>query len=151
MSEPKWGGMEFRDDFFHFHEAFYRVTKDGRLCVGAGGKDCELGIQTPRLEGVAELSRLPGRSWEVEYNPRDEDSRGLDDHWLYLGGKKFILHAARVECRRFDSQTEILAVSFTLKARGGESWPEENVEGMAYCRAWEYDGDDFEIWMWQAW
>ncbi len=126
------GGFEYRGRTYRFREAHY-VWNPGELFIEATGERCGLRLVGVPFPDVMEVAELPGHVWE----PDDEElSRHADtfaEGGLHIHGRELWIMDGRIECRRYDTERDILVVYFRLHVQDGEYGREDETDGIVYC------------------
>ena len=127
------GGFEYRGRSYRFQKASCRWEPGGELFLEATGERCGLSLVGVPFPGARAIADLPGRVWE----PDDEElSRYADtfaEGGMEVRGRQLWIVGGRIECRRYDAERGILALSFRLAVQDGEYGREDEADGVLYC------------------
>lgn len=127
------GGFEYRGRGYRFWQAHY-TWQPNELFLEAEGERCWLSLVGVPFSGVTNVAELPGHSWEPDEEELARYADTFAEGGLHVHGRDLWIMAGRIECRRYDSERDILTVSFRLQVQDGEYGREDQADGILYCR-----------------
>jgi hypothetical protein len=134
MAEARVGGFEYRGRGFRFHSATCKLDSDGSLYVEAVGSGCGLRLVGVPFPGTKSFAELPGRTWEPDQEALALHADVFAEGGLKVRDKDLWIMRGRIACTRFDSEQNLLVVSFLLFVQDGEYGREDEADGVAYCQ-----------------
>jgi hypothetical protein len=139
MANPSAGYLEFRERFFRFDHALWKVhiaDEDPRLDFVAEGEDCFLKFSGLPCLGATTVAELAGRKWVPDWEQLDHYLCHVicdDGVRIYIRGHRIDPSDLKVRFQSFNGETRRLTIEISAEGTDAETGKSGDLSGLVCC------------------